>query len=727
MICLNGYDLTLYYSLETYTLRSGYHTVLEAENVNDRTNACPDSDTPICLVGLRPFMAAKHLIVSGSHLVLLASAEQDSFLNPTLPLSTPTRSNQREANISENPVSSKWTVYSLTLPTSVCLHKDMIQLANMNRVLSPHGYFQLLCEAHMVLRTSIHYLAWQQFVSTTKSGHIDMEVEQELKLTKEKYNDICFLLANTYVLSHEHKEWKLALPYYRMCSLPAIRIIQQAMEVWKKSLTSERTEKHRYLPPGIIHYISEIILKPFCNDKENVQESALADLIIDILGEHAIEKLAHIVLKSPTFRQFKTTKIHNHFKKHLHDRPCPDAKEAIAFALLCIDMGEAGIKDLDVARKYLQISSAIHLSEVCIDYYHFLIDADASTTTGLDLNAQIDGPSENFSDLAILVRDSVPEIFVEVLVSLIKADTLLLGSVLGLFIGSFVSMSSVADHSRQAAECSATHNTAMLQLFLETYFQELLNDNVHGSISLDDDQIQALHTLVRSYLTSLSVPVRFVERNIDSNIFGSRRLYLDKLPPFESSEKLESAMLGADSPDFWCQNSLLKLQSLLCSPLCSSDRSSHGIVTNYLNIKQDTIGALSLRLLCCEFEDKRERNAVQLLSDHNPDVLLVYAKESNFGMKGWAVLLKGLQDRLTNDDEKEELHETWYASMQEILDHLAQTMTLEAFLEVLPSNSPQNNEEFQCHIQMCRKNQQAHQIQSLIVSTGNKLLSTLTL
>ena len=113
--------------------------------------------------------------------------------------------------------------------------------------------------------------------------------------------------------------------------------------------------------------------------------------------------------------------------------------------------------------------------------------------------------------------------------------------------------------------------------------------------------------------------------------------------------------------------------------------------------------------------------------DDNPDVLIVYAKERDFGMKGWSILLKVLQDRLNNDDENEELHESWYASMQEILDHLAQTLTLEAFLEVLPSNSPQNNEEFQCHIQMCRKNQQAHQIQSLIVSTGNKLLSTLTL
>ena len=99
----------------------------------------------------------------------------------------------------------------------------------------------------------------------------------------------------------------------------------------------------------------------------------------------------------------------------------------------------------------------------------------------------------------------------------------------------------------------------------------------------------------------------------------------------------------------------------------------------------------------------------------------------NYGMKGWTVLLKCLQDRLTNENEKEELHEAWYASMQEVLEHLSQTLTLDAFLEVLPSNSPQNNEEFQGYIQVCRKNQQAHQLQSLIVSTGHKLLSTLTL
>lgn len=626
---------------------------------------------------------------------------------------------------------SKWTVYSLSLPNPICLYKDMIQLANMNRALSPHGYFQLLCEAHMVLRTSIHDLGWKQIISLSKSDKAkDDDVEKELRLTKDKFYESCLLLANSYVLSDEQKEWKLALPYYRMSNLQAINILQTAMEVWKKSqTTSAKLEKHRYLPPGIVHYINQLILKPLTNGNENIQESALADSIIDILGEYAISELSNIGLKSPSFRGFKTTKIHNYIKRHLSDQPRPEAKEAISFALLCVDMGEKGIKDLDLARKYLQLSSPTHLSQVCIDYYNFLIDTGVSSMDEIETRSNMEGQCETFSDVAILIRDSVPELFVEVLVSLIKADKLMLGSVLGLFINSFVSMSSIADHSRQASDCSVTHNTAMLQLFLETYFQELLHDNRRESISLDDDQIQALHTLVRSYLTSLSVPVRFIEKNVDSNIFGQRRLYLDKLPPFESCEKVETGILEADSPEFWCQNSLLKLQSLLCSPIClECDASLHGIVTNYLNVKQETIGNVSLRLLCCESqEDEKEKNAVNILVDNNPDVLIIYAKERDFGMKGWSILLKVLQDRLNNDEENEELHESWYASMQEILDHLAQTLTLEAFLEVLPSNSPQNIEEFQCHIQMCRKNQQAHQIQSLIVSTGNKLLSTLTL
>ena len=71
-----------------------------------------------------------------------------------------------------------------------------------------------------------------------------------------------------------------------------------------------------------------------------------------------------------------------------------------------------------------------------------------------------------------------------------------------------------------------------------------------------------------------------------------------------TSDERETTLLNADSPEFWCQNSLLKLQSLLCSTtLCSSaapleegnSGSPHNIVKSFLDIKPDTVGALSLR------------------------------------------------------------------------------------------------------------------------------------
>ena len=76
-------------------------------------------------------------------------------------------------------------------------------------------------------------------------------------------------------------------------------------------------------------------------------------------------------------------------------------------------------------------------------------------------------------------------------------------------------------------------------------------------------------------------------------------------------------------------------------------------------------------------------------------------------------------------DEDDEKHEDLYAAMQEVLDHLSSVMTLEAFLSVLPSSAasskPDSDEhDFQGHIQMCRKNQQAHQVYSIIFNIFQK-------
>lgn len=63
---------------------------------------------------------------------------------------------------------------------------------------------------------------------------------------------------------------------------------------------------------------------------------------------------------------------------------------------------------------------------------------------------------------------------------------------------------------------------------------------------------------------------RFGEKDIDADMFGTRHDYLDRLPPFCTSSSSSTSLTAkemvqdAESPDFWCQNTLLKLQSLLC-------------------------------------------------------------------------------------------------------------------------------------------------------------------
>ena len=114
---------------------------------------------------------------------------------------------------------------------------------------------------------------------------------------------------------------------------------------------------------------------------------------------------------------------------------------------------------------------------------------------------------------------------------------------LHLLIGSLVSSSSITSSENRA------NDTALLQLFLESYFIDVIDNNsnneatIAAAIILDGDQLQALHTLVRSYLTSLSVPVRFEEKNIDCNMFGSRFLYLDLLPPFKTGKAMKPSDL----------------------------------------------------------------------------------------------------------------------------------------------------------------------------------------
>lgn len=228
------------------------------------------------------------------------------------------------------------------------------------------------------------------------------------------------------------------------------------------------------------------------------------------LSTKKLQTLAQVVLKSPSFRNFKATRIYNFLKAYVDERPRPDAEEVVAFALICVDRSAT-----EEPRASLQALAPVHLAEIVLQYYDFLLD-------------EVAGSEPTFSDFALLLRDTVPETFVEILVSLIKANIFTLSTILNLFIESLVSMNN---------SDMTVHHASTLQLFLEAYFTETLTE---AEVELASDEIRALHTLIRSYLTSLSVPVRFGERNIDSNMFGPRPLYLVNLKRFLDSESRSS-------------------------------------------------------------------------------------------------------------------------------------------------------------------------------------------
>ena len=160
-------------------------------------------------------IGVKDLVASSSHLVLMSCAESGD--------------------------NQKWTLYNLTLPTSLALYKNMIELANMSRSLNPHGYLELISEAHIILRAACHQLTWT--MATTKDTS-NGETNALLKDTKECYQASCQLLGNYYALHAETKtETQLALPYFRMSGKPILYLLKSLMNLWKKKSEKEEEQK----------------------------------------------------------------------------------------------------------------------------------------------------------------------------------------------------------------------------------------------------------------------------------------------------------------------------------------------------------------------------------------------------------------------------------------------------------------------------------------------------
>ena len=85
-------------------------------------------------------IGVQEIVASNDHLVLLSKATTN------------------EDKIEHPETKPKWTLYNLALPAPLALYNSIIELADLSRAVNPHGYLELISEAHIVLRTSCHHL-----------------------------------------------------------------------------------------------------------------------------------------------------------------------------------------------------------------------------------------------------------------------------------------------------------------------------------------------------------------------------------------------------------------------------------------------------------------------------------------------------------------------------------------------------------------------------------------
>ena len=611
--------------LETYTLRSGYHTVREAECLDDRVNTAPPTSIPHCLIGLRPFLGVQRLLLGSSRLVLLAGPG--------------------------SAVGVDWTLYSLHLPSHLDLYRDMLAVADMN-VAAPHGHRQLLCEAHMVARVWRHRLAWLRAFPEPGSLVTNMDLEAVV----ECYQESCLRLAEHFLSCPDSDQAALATPYFRLSRLPPLAILR------RPSVAS-------CVQPGTTLYIKELVLHPTAN--ENIMDAEVADKVINILGENDMQSLVQLVLASPALKGFKTKQTLDYIVKHLN-------KMNSEFSI-CPDMAVAAVL-LGGTEDWLSLAPPVPLSSTLLAHHSLMFEPGAAASS-----------FQSFSEFGLAVRASVPVIFVEVCVSLIESRLARLGGILQLLLQTFMTG---ATSPRAGAD-----NAAVLQLFLETFFLEVWCDAREGES--DDERLQALLTLTRSYLAGLLHPLPAppgLDWDCETTIaagagemFGPRPIWLEECGVPDQQQELPL--------------SLLKLQSLLNSGLAG--QAVRDTVLSYLQEQPGLPGRTTLQLLAtppC-------RQAVALLADNWPAALPLYCQKAG-----------PVPEQLWLD-ALEELHcRGLHAERRSLLATMARTFQPEQLEFLLPDDEEHNE-----YLAECERLFQLERINGLIVSTGEQMLESLAL
>ncbi|XP_066997400.2 BLOC-2 complex member HPS3 isoform X2 [Anabrus simplex] len=703
--------------LETYTMRVGHHLLRDVQAVDDINVASPTWSDPVCLVGLHPFLGVQHLLLSHSFLLLLACSESTT-----------------SSCSSHNSLGASWTLYSLQIPSPPLLYHDFVSAGTIHRWTSPNSYCHLLSEAHIILWTALTVIRWLPHDDQA----IPYKDQEDADIILQLYRESCALLGDYHITSTSEEDWKLATPYYKMSCLNPIQVVERVrcLDIPEELHSDTRRENQTQ---GLMKYLKTCLLLMNQNASSVNFTPAIpsfTNTLLDLFEQHDPSQVSWLVLQSSFLREYATDRVLNIMKKQLSIRPVPNPSDAVALVLLCIQKGSP-----EQAVAVLNSISSSQLEDILLTNSGLLFD----TTPSVSLTSSSMRKTERvvtFSELSVVLMDAKPELLASILFSLVICTTegnMTLREILKVFLEYLPSRIGI------------TGSTAsfVLQIFLEKYFAWFFSQ---PPMPYDLTTVEALKILVRSYLSDLqlhelnnanrkkvgdaNVSCDSFKKKIDnmkdneecssSILFSKSRLpFLQKMPPF--SKKVITLQKGekeTEEIDIKPQNgnkqeneSLTKLQAVLCSGKLPKECIVE--IYQFVQSHPQLHGNLSLQVLCLP-----AREGSNMLLNFCPQVLLQFAKDKFVTEAEWKYLLLLLQRKIYALPEDSVLKSFYQQVMKECLAYLSAQLSLEEFCRILPPGSEVLYQHFVC---MCQQVSHANHILSLIIATGQQLLSTLQL
>ncbi|XP_053954124.1 uncharacterized protein LOC128860558 [Anastrepha ludens] len=244
-------------SVETHTSRIGhklYHNRFEYPTLGGLfpEESSPDVNSAIAVIGLCAFMHVQYVCVNRNNLVLISNSALANNSNDVskrrnggigsgsaggrniaarILAETKVKNLLRSSsnNAAQQTLVNEWTLYNLEVPLVEHVIEDLEAIAESYRAASSTNFYDLMEEAHVMLRLSL----------SLQCEQLTEEREQQLR---SKFVDNCRKLADFSIRSRKKEVYLQATGFYKMCNLQLADIYSNYINCYVQPACGEQQQ-----------------------------------------------------------------------------------------------------------------------------------------------------------------------------------------------------------------------------------------------------------------------------------------------------------------------------------------------------------------------------------------------------------------------------------------------------------------------------------------------------